>query len=136
MQGLVQLRRTIDVQLVWVPSHGKNAWWTAPLDCPFDTKSLRDFNQVADDAASEALRYAIRRRGMMAFLQAEKEASHWCARTLTYAADVAEKYSHWLRTVYSLTDGTAVTADDEEGLLIVGGASREFPFDCSIVRFP
>ena len=105
------------------------------LDCPFDTKSLRDFNQVADDPASEALRYAIHRRGMMAFLQAEKNASHWCSRTLSYAADVAEKYSHWLRTVYSLTDGTDVTADDE-GLLIVGGASREFPFDCSIVRFP
>ena len=79
------------IQMVWVPSHGKEKEsFKPPADLP--EAALRDFNDRADKAATRHLNIALDSSGRRNWHLHRDAAAEWAAEALRLAARVGDKF--------------------------------------------
>ena len=85
----------MQVELAWVPSHGKKKTKFQPAE-GLSEEFMRSMNNKADEAATAVLQRAIRRTGRGRWEEEAKEARKWAAKALHLAVEVGEEFEAWV----------------------------------------
>ena len=91
-----------DIQLCWVPSHGKRPDWRPPDGSWTTFDVMRLFNKRADDAATAGTAKRLLARVARPWDRQRKRLCGDARKVLAYARTISDDYTEWLRYVFGL----------------------------------